>query len=158
MPTTRSVAVDRLTTTEAAVLALLAIEGERSAYDLTKLVAQAIAHVWSPARSGLYAVLPRLVKDGLAQRRVAAQSSRPDKQLYRGTRAGRRALDDWLETVRRAALPRCLRRGPTEPEVPPEQCRAVPGVDTEPGLRSPLIELQLCAGPNWPRLQATDRG
>ena len=43
MPTTRSVAVDRLTTTEAAVLALLAMEGERSAYDLTKLVAQAIA-------------------------------------------------------------------------------------------------------------------
>ena len=43
----------QLTTTEAAVLALLAIEGERSAYDLTKLVTQAIAHIWSPARSGL---------------------------------------------------------------------------------------------------------
>ena len=53
----QDVSVARLTTTEAAVLALLAIEGARSAYDLVKLVEQAIAHVWSPARSGLYAVL-----------------------------------------------------------------------------------------------------
>src|ERR1700704_24408 len=97
MPT--ATATEQLTTTEAAVLALLAIEGERSAYDLTKLVAQAIAHVWSPARSGLYAVPPRLVKDGFAQRRVVSQSPRPDKQLYRITPAGRRALDGWLETV-----------------------------------------------------------
>src|SRR6266446_5221183 len=60
MGSAQATAVDQLTTTEAAVLALLAIEGERSAYDLTRLVAKAIAHVWSPARSGLYAVLPRL--------------------------------------------------------------------------------------------------
>src|SRR6266581_9576139 len=94
-----AVAVERLTTTEAAVLALLAIEGERSGYDLAKLVEKAIAHVWSPARSGLYAVLPRLVEAGLATRRVVAQSTRPDKQLYRITRDGRRALAAWLETV-----------------------------------------------------------
>jgi DNA-binding PadR family transcriptional regulator len=88
-----------VTTTEAAVLALLAIEGERSGYDLLKLVQQAIAHVWSPARSGLYAVLPRLVANGLASRRHVAQSTRPDKQLYRISPAGRAALDDWLSTV-----------------------------------------------------------
>ena len=81
------------------MLALLAIEGERSGYDLLKLVENAIGHVWSPARSGLYAVLPRLVRDGLARRRTVAQSTRPDKQLYRITREGRRALDTWLETV-----------------------------------------------------------
>jgi DNA-binding PadR family transcriptional regulator len=49
-----------LTTTEAAVLALLAIQGERSAYDLDKLVERNIAHLWRPARTQLYAVLPRL--------------------------------------------------------------------------------------------------
>ena len=81
------------------MLALLAIEGERSGYDLSKLVQTAIAHVWSPARSGLYAVLPRLVTAGLASRRTVAQSTRPDKQLYRVTRDGRRALTAWLETV-----------------------------------------------------------
>lgn len=114
-------AVEQLTTTEAAVLALLAIEGERSAYDLTKLVSQAIAHVWSPARSGLYAVLPRLERDGLAKRRVVSQSSRPDKQLYRATRAGRQALDGWLETVEPGARENFFLKlfvgGLTEPEV-----------------------------------------
>jgi DNA-binding PadR family transcriptional regulator len=92
-------AVAQLTTTEAAVLALLAIEGERSGYDLAKLVHQAIGHVWSPARSALYAVLPRLVDHGLATRRTVAQSTRPDKQLYRINAAGKAALDEWLETV-----------------------------------------------------------
>lgn len=104
MPVTRTTAVERLTTTEAAVLALLAIEGERSGYDLLKLVEKAIGHVWSPARSGLYAVLPRLVRDGLARRRTKAQSSRPDKQLYRITRDGRRSLAAWLETVEPGAV------------------------------------------------------
>lgn len=86
----QKLAVQQLTTTEAALLALLAIEGERSAYDLQQLVATAIGHVWSPARSGLYAALPRLAADGLADRRG---------RLYRITREGRQSLDAWLETV-----------------------------------------------------------
>ena len=90
MPVAAERAVQRLTTTEAAVLALLAIEGERSAYDLTKAVAEAIGHVWSPAKSGLYATLPRLAKDGLVRRRG---------RLYRISKDGRAALDGWLETV-----------------------------------------------------------
>jgi DNA-binding PadR family transcriptional regulator len=97
MPT--ATRVQELTTTEAAVLALLAIEGENSGYDLMKLVSQAIGHVWAPARSGLYAALPRLVQMGLATSRAVAQSTRPDKQLYRISRDGRAALDGWLETV-----------------------------------------------------------
>jgi DNA-binding PadR family transcriptional regulator len=96
---TESTAVAQLTTTEAAVLALLAIEGERSGYDLLKLVEKAIAHVWSPARSGLYAVLPRLQRARLARRRVVSQATRPDKQLYVITNAGRNSLAAWLESV-----------------------------------------------------------
>jgi len=88
-----------LTTTEAAVLALLAIEGERSGYDLVKLVGQAIGHVWAPARSQLYAVLPRLVTDGLATSRRVVQEQRPDKQLYRISDEGRAVLESWLATV-----------------------------------------------------------
>jgi DNA-binding PadR family transcriptional regulator len=79
-----------LTTTEAAVLALLAIEGERSAYDLTKAVERAIGHIWSPAKSGLYATLPRLAKDVLAIKRG---------RRYRISAAGSAALDDWLTTI-----------------------------------------------------------
>jgi DNA-binding PadR family transcriptional regulator len=92
-----------LTTTEAAVLALLAIEGERSGYDLLKLVGKAIAYVWAPARSQLYTLLPRLAAAGLAEARHVRQEQRPDKQLYRITGAGREALTAWHETVEPAA-------------------------------------------------------
>jgi len=87
MPT---VAATPLTTTEAALLALLAIEGEHSAYELAKAVERAIGHIWSPARSGIFATLPRLAKDGLAERRGRS---------YRISRAGREALAAWLEMV-----------------------------------------------------------
>lgn len=79
------------------MLALLAIEGERSGYDLLKLARKSIGHVWSPAKTQLYAVLPRLVADGVATQRVVVQANRPDKQLYRITAAGRAALQDWLD-------------------------------------------------------------
>lgn len=99
MPVAKRPEVAQLTTTEAAVLALLAIEGERSGYDLLKLVEKSIAHIWSTARSGLYAVLPRLESAGLARSRDVAQKTRPDKRVFAITPAGRRALDAWLETV-----------------------------------------------------------
>jgi DNA-binding PadR family transcriptional regulator len=99
MPVSARPEVARLTTTEAAVLALLAIEGERSGYQLMKAVTAAIGHVWAPARSGLYAALPRLAASGLVRSRSVSQSTRPDKEVYRVTRGGRAALDAWLETV-----------------------------------------------------------
>jgi DNA-binding PadR family transcriptional regulator len=85
-----------LTTTEAVVLGLLS-EGERSGYDLLKRAEASVAHMWSPAKSQLYAVLPRLVDSGLARRKMVRQNGRPDKQLYRLTPAGKRAVQDWLE-------------------------------------------------------------
>ena len=87
-----------LTTTEGVVLGLLS-EGERSGYDLLKRAEGSVAHMWSPAKSQLYAVLPRLVAAGLATRRDVRQAARPDKQVYRLTRAGRAAVREWLETA-----------------------------------------------------------
>src|SRR3954447_14187167 len=55
--------------------------------------------MWSPAKSQLYAVLPRLVAAGRATRRDVRQTARPDKQVYRLTRAGRAAVREWLETA-----------------------------------------------------------
>src|SRR3954471_5268864 len=89
-----SLRAQTLTTTEGDVLALLATEGERSAYDLSKLVERAIGHVWSPARSGLFATLPRLAKAGFADARGEGK-----KQLYRITADGEDALRAWLEAV-----------------------------------------------------------
>jgi DNA-binding PadR family transcriptional regulator len=100
----RRTTVPTLTTTEAAVLALLAIEGENSPYDLLKFVGKAIGYIWAPAKTHLYSLLPRLVSDGLATRRRLAQRNRPDKQLYRITKQGREALDAWLQTIEPDAL------------------------------------------------------
>jgi len=93
VPALSEQAVEQLTTTEAAVLALLAIEGERSGYALAKAVENAIGHIWAPARSGLFACLPRLAKLGLVRVR------RTDKPLYAISPAGRAALNAWFEQV-----------------------------------------------------------
>jgi DNA-binding PadR family transcriptional regulator len=99
VPAAEQPRVQQLTTSEGAVLALLAIEGERSGYELAKLVERAIGHVWSPARSGLYATLPRLAKSGLVESRAVAQTARPDKQVYRISAAGRDSLAEWVRGV-----------------------------------------------------------
>jgi DNA-binding PadR family transcriptional regulator len=88
-----------LTTTEAGVLGVLAMEGECSGYDLLKHASRSVGHVWAPAKTQLYAVLPRLVGAGLARRRLVRQTERPDKQLYRITKAGRASLGSWLALV-----------------------------------------------------------
>jgi PadR family transcriptional regulator, regulatory protein AphA len=86
-----------LTATECAVLGLLT-KGERSGYDLSKKAQRTVGWVWAPARSQIYAVLPRLVHAGLASSRKVAQSGRPDKQVYRITKRGREAVREWLES------------------------------------------------------------
>jgi DNA-binding PadR family transcriptional regulator len=78
------------------VLGLLA-GGEQSGYDLKRRVERSVGYFWAPARSQIYAVLPRLVEQGLARRREVRQSGRPDKQLYRITKAGSAALHTWLD-------------------------------------------------------------
>jgi DNA-binding PadR family transcriptional regulator len=83
---------------EAVVLGLLS-EGERSGYDLLKRAEGSVGYMWSPAKSHVYAVLPRLIDAGLARRRTVRQQGRPDKQVYRLTAAGRAAVRAWLEDV-----------------------------------------------------------
>jgi len=93
----RLIAETTLTSTEAALLGMLARGGARSGYDIRKGVERSVGYFWAPAKSQIYAVLPRLVEAGLLTRRDVAQTERPDKQLYRITAAGRRALVTWLE-------------------------------------------------------------
>jgi DNA-binding PadR family transcriptional regulator len=120
VPTEQQSRTQQLTTTEGAVLALLATEGERSAYDLSKLVERAIGHVWAPARSGLFATLPRLAKAGLAETRAEGK-----RQLYAISPAGREALRAWIERVepgaRDAFFLKLFVGGLTEPAVLLEQ-------------------------------------
>ena len=79
------------------MLGLLALRGERSGYDLKKAVDDSVGYFWRPAKTQIYAVLPRLVEAGYATRKAVAQSDRPDKHVYRVTAAGRDAVTAWLE-------------------------------------------------------------
>jgi PadR family transcriptional regulator AphA len=85
-----------LTTTDAAILGVLSW-GPMSGYDVKKTVDSTVGYVWGPAKSAIYAVLPRLVADGLATARKVTQSQRPDKVVYRITSAGRASLKAWIE-------------------------------------------------------------
>lgn len=89
---------ERLTTTEYAILGLLA-QGDSSGYDLARAADRSIAYMWAPSRSQIYKVLPRLVAWGLATSREVEQRGRPDKAIYRITDEGVRALRAWIEDV-----------------------------------------------------------
>lgn len=94
----------KLTTTENALLGMLARYGEHSGYELLKLAEAGIGHLWSPAKSHVYDVLPRLERGGYARRRVVEQTEKPDKHLWRITAGGRAALRDWIDTVDEGSL------------------------------------------------------
>ena len=87
-----------ITTTEGAVLGLLG-GGERSGYELAKLAERSVAYLWTPSRSQIYKVLPRLVASGFARVREVEQRGRPDKALYEATPRGLEALREWLDDV-----------------------------------------------------------
>ena len=93
---------EQLTLTECAVLGMLT-RRERSGYDLLKAIERSVGFFWAPAKSQLYALLPRLVERGLLTARRVEQVKRPDKTLYRITAAGRRALREGLEQAPSAA-------------------------------------------------------
>jgi DNA-binding PadR family transcriptional regulator len=95
-PARSSQSVEQVTLTECAVLGLLS-DRERSGYDLLKTIERSIGFFWTPAKSQLYALLPKLVERGLAKARRVEQDKRPDKTLYRITPAGREALRIGLE-------------------------------------------------------------
>jgi DNA-binding PadR family transcriptional regulator len=80
------------------VLGLLT-QAPRSGYDLVRQVNASVGHIWSPARSHVYAVVGRLQRDGLVRSRHVAQNDRPNKQVHSPTRAGQAAFNAWLETT-----------------------------------------------------------
>jgi PadR family transcriptional regulator, regulatory protein AphA len=85
-----------LTATEAALLGLLR-KGPMSGYDLRKDVERSVGYFWAPAKTQIYATLPRLVEAGYATQEKVVQSARPDKTIYELTEAGREALREWVE-------------------------------------------------------------
>ena len=97
MRTSTTRTTKRLTATEAALLGVLALEGPLSGYDVRTAVDNGVGYFWGPAKTQIYAVLPRLVEAGLATREQVEQADRPDKHVYEVTQAGREAVTAWLE-------------------------------------------------------------
>jgi DNA-binding PadR family transcriptional regulator len=95
---------EQLSTTEYAVLGLLTF-GERSGYELDALARRTIGYFWHPAKSKIYAVLPRLVERGLASAAPVTQDKRPDKVTYSITVGGERALRSWLRSGKTVVAP-----------------------------------------------------
>ena len=81
-----------------AVLALLA-DGPSYGYELKGRFEESVGPQWGDLNIGhLYQVLDRLERDRLVTKRVVAQAERPDRVVYRLTRAGRAEVERWLET------------------------------------------------------------
>jgi DNA-binding PadR family transcriptional regulator len=81
-----------------AVLALLADESSYG-YELKSRFEQSVGPQWGELNIGhLYQVLDRLERDGLVTKRTVRQTDRPDRVVYRLTRAGKDELEGWLET------------------------------------------------------------
>jgi DNA-binding PadR family transcriptional regulator len=79
-----------------AVLALLA-NGASYGYELKARFEESVGPQWGELNIGhLYQVLDRLERDALVTRRVVRQTDRPDRVVYRLTRAGSDELNDWL--------------------------------------------------------------
>src|SRR6266542_3782369 len=79
-----------------AVLGLLE-EGPSYGYELKSNFEAAIGPQWGELNIGhLYQILDRLMRDHLVSRRSVAQDDRPDKFVYRLTKAGRQELEGWL--------------------------------------------------------------
>jgi len=86
----------RLTPTSYIVLGLLAWAGEATPYDLKRMVATSIGNFWSLQHAQLYTEPERLARAGLLVEEREQGGRR--RKRYRITRAGRRALRDWLAT------------------------------------------------------------
>jgi len=90
-------------TTTLVVLGLVALQ-PGSGYDLARLAERSVGYLWTPSRSQIYKVLPKLVTQSLATVTRVRQHNRPDKALYSITPAGGRALRQWLTEVDREPI------------------------------------------------------
>ena len=85
----------KITTTGYALLGVLSIRA-RSTYELVQYMKESnLRAIWPRAESQVYKEPKRLEHEGLAESRVEFQGERR-RTLYRATRAGRRALREWL--------------------------------------------------------------
>lgn len=67
-----------------------------SGYDLMGRFNSGIGHFWRSTHQQVYQELKKLHDEGHVEYEVETQAERPDKKNYRITRAGKRALAEWM--------------------------------------------------------------
>lgn len=72
--------------------------GPHSGYDLKKIFDISVQHFWSADQSQIYRTLSRLEDKGWTEMEVVEQTDRPDRKVYRITKAGQEELLRWLAT------------------------------------------------------------
>lgn len=81
-----------------AVLAAL-LDEELSGYQLAKAFDMGVANFWHAMPQQVYAELAKLEQDGLIAGREVVQETRPNKRLFKVTRAGLDALERFAEAT-----------------------------------------------------------
>lgn len=67
-----------------------------SGYDLMGRFNSGIGHFWNSTHQQVYQELKKLHDESWVDYEVETQAERPDKKIYRITRAGKKALSAWL--------------------------------------------------------------
>jgi DNA-binding PadR family transcriptional regulator len=68
-----------------------------SGYDIKQAFDRALASYWNAGNSQIYTTLKSLSQAGLVESEVIVQTARPNRKVYRLTRAGQAELDRWLQ-------------------------------------------------------------
>ncbi|MEW5796226.1 MAG: PadR family transcriptional regulator [Candidatus Zixiibacteriota bacterium] len=87
----------RASKTEFAILGLLSLR-PMSGYDIKTFIAQSIGFFWQESYGQLYPTLRRLVASGLSTESSQTTGGRPERRVYKITKAGRAQLLAWLKT------------------------------------------------------------
>ncbi len=81
--------------TRFALLGLLDLE-PMTGYDVKQFVEENLSHFWNESYRWIYATLGGLEAEGLAASRAEQRGPRGRRSVYRITRKGKRALEEWL--------------------------------------------------------------
>jgi DNA-binding PadR family transcriptional regulator len=71
-------------------------QGDRTGYDIARQFDTVLTYFWRATHQQIYKELSRLSADGCVTVREVEQQGKPNKKIYRLTKAGKQELKDWL--------------------------------------------------------------
>jgi DNA-binding PadR family transcriptional regulator len=96
----------KLKQTAHVILGILAIHDDQSGYEIRKTIQQSVGFFWGESYGQIYPTLKRLAAGGLIVPSKSTSQTRPKRQEYCITGAGRSALQEWLAVPYRDNPPR----------------------------------------------------